>query len=98
MIMRLKKIFLAFLSRPKWIFVLCCIALFWSIISDLSFFQLLNAKKQLVVLQQSIQQAKEQKVELESELSKINKPEYIEKEIIERLEYVGENDLIFIFK
>lgn len=96
----LKKIRL-FLSKilyqPYWIFLLCLSFMFLNFIVDKTLFRVLLLSRDLKIVQNRIQDMETKNTEIQQKIKKAKDPEFIEKELRERLDYTEEGDLIFLF-
>ena len=86
-----------FLYRPYLVFLFCLVFLFINLILDGTLFQVFRFSRDLRVVQNRIQHLEEKNKELEEKIEKANDPDFIEKELRERLDYTEEGDLIFLF-
>ncbi len=92
-----KKIILNILYRPKLVFLLCLLFLFFNLIGNGSLFQLFGLSRDLRIIRHRIEHIKALNQNIEHKIKKANDPHFVEKEIRQRLDYTGEGDLIFIF-
>ena len=94
---KIKKFILNILYRPKMVFLLCLLFLFFSLVVDGSLFQLFGLSRDLRVIRHRIEYIKAGNQNIEQKIKKANDPDFVEKESRQRLDYTGEGDLIFIF-
>ena len=85
------------LYRPYLVFLFCLVFLFINLILDGTLFQVFRFSRDLRVVQNRIQHLEEKNKELQEKIEKANDPDFIEKELRERLDYTEEGDLIFLF-
>ena len=96
-IKKIKKIIAQFLYRPYLVFLFCLAFLFINLVLDGTLFQAFRFSRDLRVVQNRIQHLERKNEELKEKIKKANDPEFIEKELRERLDYTEEGDLIFLF-
>ena len=94
---KIQKFITEFLYRPYLVFLFCLGFLFINLILDGTLFQALRFSRDLKVVQNRIHHLEGKNKELEAKIQKANDPDFIEKELRERLDYTEEGDLIFLF-
>ena len=94
---RIKKFINQLLYKPYLVFLFCLGFLFINLILDGTLFQALSFNRDLRVVQNRIKHIEGKNKELKKKIKKANDPDFIEKELRERLDYTEEGDLIFLF-
>ncbi len=88
----------AFLKRPVWLFIACFILVCAHLILDGSFFRMLHLYNSQEVLKNRIKDIQIKNTLVEERLKKLESdPRFLEQEVRERFNLVGEKDIIFIF-
>ena len=87
-----------FLKRPFWLFIACSIVVGAHLILDGSFFRMLHLYNSQKVLKHRIKDIQLKNSLVEERLKKLKSdPRFLEQEVRERFNLVGEKDIIFIF-
>lgn len=94
---RIKNLIVKILYRPYFTFLLCLLFLFINLIADGTLFRVFRLSRDLKVVQNRIDHIDKKNQEIENKIQKASDPDFVEKEIRERLDYTNEGDLIFIF-
>ena len=94
---KIKKFITQFLYRPYLVFLFCLGFLFLNLVVDGTVFQVFRFSRDLRVVQNRIKHLEVKNRELKAKIEKANDPDFIEKELRERLDYTEEGDLIFLF-
>ena len=94
---KIQKFITQFLYRPYLVFLFCLGFLFINLVLDGTLFQVFRFSRDLRVVQNRIQDLDKKNQELKEKIKKADDPNFIEKELRERLDYTEEGDLIFLF-
>ena len=91
----------AFLSKilyhPDRILLLCLVFLFFNLIADKTLLRLVSMKRSLKAVENRSQSIEKDNTEIQQKIKKAKDPDFIEKELRERLDYTEDGDLIFLF-
>ena len=71
--------------------------MFLNFIVDKTLFRVLLMSRDLKIVQNRIQHIEEKNTEIKQKIKKAKEPDFIEKELRDRLDYTEEGDLIFLF-
>jgi len=85
------------LYQPYFVFLLCLVFLSLNLVFNGSLFRIVRLSQDLKIVQNRIQHTQKQTEELKLKIKKSQDPEFIKKELRERLDYTEEGDLIFLF-
>ena len=94
---KIQKFITQLLYRPYLVFLLCLGFLFINLVLDGTVFQVFQFSRDLRIVQNRIKHIEEKNKDLDEKIKKASDPDFIEKELRERLDYAGEGDLIFLF-
>lgn len=97
MINKAKKIIVKILYKPYFTLLFCFFFLFINLILDSTLFRIFHLNQNLRVIQNRIEHIEKQNKNIEDKIKKAHDPDFVEKEIRQRLDYTNEGDLIFIF-
>ena len=87
-----------FLKRPLWLFIACFALVCANMILDGSFFRILQVYNSQEILKNRIKDIRMKNLLVEERLQKLESdPQFLEQEVRERFNLVGEKDIIFIF-
>lgn len=92
-----KKIIFKGLYRPYFIFLIGLGFLFINLILDGTLFRIFRLNQDLQIVRNRIEYIEKKNKDIEYKIKKSSDPDFVEKEIRERLDYTNEGDLIFIF-
>lgn len=87
----------AMLDYPKKIFIICALVAFFGLLFDGTFIRLWSLSQQQKRLRDQISQLKIQNSQLNVQLEKAKDPAYISRMARDRLDLVGDDELIFVF-
>ena len=76
---------------------LCLLFLLINLILDRTLFQIFGLNQNLRVIQNRIDYIGQKNLKIENKIKKSSNPDFVEREARERLDYAGEEDLIFLF-
>lgn len=85
------------LSNTKYTLIVCAVFLFFTLFIRGSFFKYFKMKTYQVKISQKITAVELSSADLKKKLEKVNDPQFIEKQIKEKFDFVKEGDLVFIF-
>ena len=94
---KIKKFIFQSLHQPYFAFLLCLLFLFINLVLDGTLFRVFRLNRDLQVVKNRIRHIEEKNQQLEDKIQKASQPDFIEKELRQRLDYTNEGDLIFIF-
>lgn len=94
---RLLKKFVWLLYQPYFVFLLCLVFLSLNLVFNGALFQVVRLNQDLKIVKKRIEHTKNQTEDLKIKIKKSQDPEFIKKELRERLDYTAEGDLIFLF-
>ena len=97
MIKKIKNFIVQILYRPYFTFFLCLLFLLINLILDGTLFRVFRLNQDLRVVQNRIKHIEGKNQDIEDKIKKSSDPDFVEKEVRQRLDYTGEEDLIFIF-
>ena len=97
MIKKIKNFIVQILYRPYLTFFLCLLFLLINLILDGTLFHVFRLNQDLRVVQNRIKHIEEKNQDIEDKIKKSSDPDFVEKEVRQRLDYTGEEDLTFIF-
>lgn len=97
MMKKIKDFLFQILYKPFTVFILCFLFLLVNVILDSTLFQIFGLNQDLRVIQNRINYIKEKNLKIKKRIKKSSNPDFVEKEARERLDYAGEEDLIFLF-
>ncbi|MCB0368792.1 MAG: septum formation initiator family protein [Bdellovibrionales bacterium] len=86
-----------FLNSPVRVLALSAVFFLINFIANGSFIRLWNLKKEIGKLETSIEKNQKESQRIEENISKSKDPSYIERQAREKLDLVGQDDLVFIF-
>ena len=79
------------------VFILCLLFLLVNLILDGTLFQIFSLNQDLRVVKNRIHYIEKKNLQIKSKMEKSSDPGFVEQSARERLDYVGEEDLIFLF-
>ena len=85
------------LYRPYFAFLLCLFFLLINLILDGTLFHVFRLNQELRVVRYRIEHLEKKNLDIENRIKKASDPDFVEKEVRQRLDYTSEGDLIFIF-
>ena len=85
------------LYQPYFTFLLCLAFLFINLVLDGTVFQVFRLNHDLKIVQNRIQHIEDKNKQLKEQIEKAKDPDFVKKELRERLDYTEEGDLIFLF-
>lgn len=94
---QLQKKIVSFLYQPYFVFLFCLVFLSLNLVFNGTLFRIFRLSQDLKIVQNRIQHTQKQTEELKIKIKQAEKPEFIKKELRERLDYTEEGDLIFLF-
>ena len=94
---KLKSFLFQILYKPFAVFILCLLFLLINLILDRTLFQIFGLNQNLRVIQNRIDYIGQKNLKIENKIKKSSDPDFVEREARERLDYTGEEDLIFLF-
>ena len=94
---KLKNFLFQILYKPFAVFILCLLFLLINLILDRTLFQIFGLNQNLRVIQNRIDYIGKKNLKIENKIKKSSDPDFVEREARERLDYAGEEDLIFLF-
>ena len=86
-----------FIYQPYLIFLFCLVFLSLNLVLNGTLFRVFRLNQDLKIVNNRIQHTQEQTEELKLKIKKSKDPEFIKKELRDRLDYTEEGDLIFLF-
>ena len=89
--------FVWLLYQPYFVFLLCLLFLSLNLVFNGTLFRIFRLNQDLKIVNNRIQHTQNQTEELKLKIKKSQDPEFIKKELRERLDYTEEGDLIFLF-
>ena len=89
--------FVNLLYQPYLIFLLCLVFLSLNLVFNGTLFRIFRLGQDLKIVKNRIQHTQNQTEELKVKIKQSKDPEFIKKELRERLDYTEEGDLIFLF-
>lgn len=94
---KIKNFLFQILYKPITVFLLCLLFLLINLILDGTLFQIFGLNQDLRVIQNRIDYIEKKNLKIEDKINKSSSPNFVEQEARERLDYAGEEDLIFLF-
>ena len=94
---KIEKLFQLFFKRTFYVFVFCMIFLFFNLIVDGTLFQIFHLNRDVRILKNRIELFDNKNKFIIKKIKNASNPQFIEKEARERLDFVHEGDLIFVF-
>ena len=94
---KIKNFALEILYKPFFVFLLSLIFLFINLILDGTLFKALHLSHSLKIVRHRIEIMEKKTMDIEKKIENSSDPDFVEKEARQRLDYIGEGDLIFIF-
>ena len=94
---KLKNFLFQILYKPFTVFLLCLLFLLINLVLDGTLFQIFGLNQDLRVIQNRISYIEKKNLKIEDKIEKSSDPDFVEQEARERLDYAGEEDLIFLF-
>lgn len=85
------------LSQPTRVFTMCFLFFVLSLLWNGTLLKLYSLHKDKAQIEDNIQQAKRDIQDLEKKIAQSKDPEFIERQAIERYDWVNEGDLMFVF-
>ena len=92
-----KNFILKALYKPSFAFLLCFLFLLINLVLDGTLFRVFRLNRDLRVVQNRIEHIEKKNLDIENKIKKVSDPDFVEKELRQRLDYTNEGDLIFIF-
>ena len=86
-----------FSHQPLWVLTVCLILLCAHLIRDKTIFNLLQMYNNRQTLEKRISDLKTKNKQVEDQVKKLSHKPFLEREVKDRLNMVGEEDIIFIF-
>ena len=94
---KIKIFFFQILYRPFFIIFLSLLFLLVNLILDGTLLHIFNLNRDLRVIENRIDYIGKKNKDLKEKIKRTSDPDFVEQEARERLDYVGEEELIFIF-
>ena len=94
---KVKSLILKILYRPYFALLLSLLFLFINLIADSTLFRVFRLNQDLRVIRNRIEYIEKKNEDIENKIKKTSDPDFVEKELRQRLDYTNEGDLIFIF-
>ena len=94
---KIKKFISQSLYRPYFVFLLCLLFLLINLGLDGTLFRVFRLNQDFQVVQNRIRHIEGKNLKVKTKIKKASHPDFIEKELRQRLDYTNEGDLIFIF-
>ena len=94
---KIEKLIHLFFKRTSYVFIFCLIFLTLSLVTDGTLFQIVRLNRDIRVLRNRITLFENKNEMIKKQIEESSKTQFIEKEAMERLDFVHEEDLIFIF-
>lgn len=91
--MRVRRLF----QKPQHIVMICFVFLSLTLVGNGTLWRLWNLHREYDRFQKEIISLQDQSQKLDLDIKKIKDPAYIERQARDRLDLVGENDLVFVF-
>ena len=85
------------LYRPYFIFLFCLLFLLVNLVLDGTLLRVFRLSQDLRIVRNRIEFLEKKNQDIENKIKKASDPDFVEKELRQRLDYAGEGDLIFIF-
>lgn len=86
-----------FLKRPFWLFIACSVIVCMHLILDGAFLRMWHLYNSRKVLERRISDIQTKNALVEERLNKLSNSRFLEREVRDRFNLVGEEDIIFIF-
>ena len=86
-----------FLKQPVWLLVACSVLIFMHLAMDGTFFRMWHLYNSRKVLESRIESIQIKNALVEERLKKLSDSRFLEREVRDRFNLVGEKDIIFIF-
>jgi len=94
---KIKEIITKLLYRPYFTFLLCLLFLAINLILDGTLFRVFRLNRDLRIVKNRIEHIQQKNQKIKNKIKKFSDPDFLKTEARERLDYVGDEDLIFIF-
>ena len=94
---RLQYILKQFLNRPLWVFLACLVLVFFNVVFDGTLLRMWNLFNSRKALENRIADIQNKNTEVEERLKKLSQADFLEKEVRQRFNLVGEEEIVFIF-
>ena len=94
---KIQKLFIRILYKPYLVFLLCLAFLSVNLVFNGALFRVFRLSQDLKIVENRIQRAQNQIKQLEKKIKQSQDPDFIEKELRDRLDYTEKDDLIFLF-
>jgi cell division protein FtsB len=85
------------LEKPARVALICFCILLVGFVFDGSLWRMYKIHRDQLMLQTKINEEIEKIGKIKQQLSQLKRPEYIEKQALDRLEFLEKNDLLFVF-
>ena len=92
-----KKLAEKILSRPSLVLFFCLLFLAWNLLADKTILQIFRLSRDMSIARNRIEFFQRRAGLLKKEIKKSSDPDFMENEVRERLDFAGEEELIFIF-
>ena len=89
--------FRSFLNQPFKVFVFCMAVLVLSLFLNGTVWRIWGLRRDLSTIQQQIISSREQSKHLDLQIKQAKDPSFIERQAKDKLDMVGEQDLVFVF-
>ena len=86
-----------FLDRPFWVFIACVSVVCTHLIFDGTFVRMWNLRSSSKVLESRIKDIQQKNEIVKNRMKKLSDSQFLEREVRDRFNLVGEEDIIFIF-
>ena len=86
-----------FFQRPFHILLICAVFLIFNLFIDGTLLHIFRLGRDLRIIQNRTHHLQEKNKEVKARITRFSDPDFIEEEARERLDFAGEEDIIFIF-
>lgn len=94
---KIKNLIVKILYRPYFAFLLCLFFLLINLVLDGTLFRVFRLNQELRLVRYRIEYIEKKNLDVENKIKKASNPDFVEKEVRQRLDYTNEGDLIFLF-
>ena len=85
------------LNRPLWVFFACLVLIFFNVVYDGTLLRMWNLFNSRKTLEKRLEKMEQKNFLVEKRLKKLSDSKFLEKEAKDRLNLIGEEDIVFIF-
>ncbi len=86
-----------FLENPKRVFLFCLIFFGISLLWSGNLVELIQLRQERAQISEQLQTLSSELRSLDADIVQTQRPAFLQRMAIEKLEYVGQNDLVFVF-